>query len=388
MIMDQLEINERNERLLTYILSLTNADNWKQSLDLTDKSLQVFDKEQWLSEVDTIYLVGHGTSLATAFNAASWFSHIAKIYAQAIPAFQFNHYVDDYVINPQKTIVVGVSCSGNTESVVQSLENANRRGAITICLSGKEDMNCAKVAKYRIITDAHKEISANISPYTISHIFLLLGAYQLAIILGNNNGSLDSNQVDYWHYQLDEVISTMKCLPDISKKMREISDLTKKFGGDNFVVLGTGPNFGTMKEGSLKISELSWKFGSGEELEDFAHGRFREVDSKTPLLIISPAGKPYEKTMDILAGCSISETPTIVLTDNRTIAMEKLATYIVDMPKLQDEYLTPFLYIFPLWFYGFYLRKLEGLLAGEIRHNLLAVDINFKANFNESGEKI
>lgn len=386
--MDRVEINERNARLRTHILSLSKTENWTRSLNMTDESLKLFENEPWLSEVETVYVVGHGTSYATSLNAESWFAHIAGLRAQAVPAYQFCHYADDYLLHPEKTLVIGISCGGKTASVVRSLEIAKDSGAITLCLSGIDDSTCTKMARYRIITDAHIEKKVKVSAYTISHIFLLMGAYRLAVLLGSKNGSLNSDQVAYWGKQLEQVISIMKYLPDLFERMNKISEDILKIGGNNFVVLGTGPNIGTMKEGALKISELGWMFGAGEELEDFAHGRFREVDSKTPLFIISPAGKPYEKTMDLLAGCSISKTPTVIFTDQRTTAMEKLATYILDMPKIQDEYLTPFVYVFPLWFYGFYIRQSAGELAGEVRHNLFAVDINFKANFNESGEGV
>ena len=53
------------------------------------------------------------------------------------------------------------------------------------------------------------------------------------------------------------------------------------------VALGTGPNLGTAQEGALKICEFAWVFGACEELEDFAHGRFREADGKIPLLLLA-----------------------------------------------------------------------------------------------------
>ena len=386
--MEQKEIDERNELLRNHMLSLAKEENWRHSLAMTNDSFRLFENEAWLSEINTVYIVGHGTSLATALNAESFFAHIAKVNARALPAFQFSRYVDDYLIDPQKTLVVGISCGGNTASVVQSVEIANNRGAITVCLSGSEDMTLAKVAHHRIITDAHKEKVIEVMAYSISHIFLLLGAYQLAVLIGSKNGSLNDDQVDYWHGQLDQVISAAKCLPDLFEQMDEISKAMRNTCGQNFVVLGTGPNVGTMKEGALKISEFSWMFGAGEELEDFAHGRFREVNSRIPLLIISPTGKTYEKTLDILTGCSISKTPSIVFTDEKTSVLKKLATFVVELPKLQDEYITPFLYVFPLWFYGYHIRRGTRELVGEKRHNILATDLNFKAKFDPSGEKL
>jgi glucosamine 6-phosphate synthetase-like amidotransferase/phosphosugar isomerase protein len=337
--------------------------------------------------VNTVYVIGHGTSYATALNGESFFSHISRLCSRALPAFQFSRYIDDFIIRPEKTLVIGISSGGNTPSVIKGLEEAASRGAVTVCLSGNGDIGCAKVARYRIITDSHRE-GKKVKVYTISHIFLLLGAYRLAILLGRRNGNLDRAGAAYWEEQLDQLIAAMKCLPNLLDRMEDISSAVTKLDIQNFAVLGTGPNIGTMTEGALKVSEMSWLFGAGEELEDFAHGRFREVDSKIPLFIISPSGKAPEKTLDVLAGCAVSGTPSIVLTDEVTPALKKLAPWIVEMPKLGDEYLTPFLYIFPFWFFGYHFRKAAGKLAGEVRHNLLAADINFKAHFNESGEKI
>ena len=91
------------------------------------------------------------------------------------------------------------------------------------------------------------------------------------------------------------------------------------------------------------------------------------MDGKIPLFIITPDGKTREKVLDLLAGCNISGTPTVLFTGSTTPAVEKLATHIVRMPEVEDEYLTPFLYVFPLWFFGYHVRKMENGLVGEKR---------------------
>ena len=39
-------------------------------------------------------------------------------------------YARDYLKRPERTLVVGISCSGNTESVVKGLEAARQAGAL------------------------------------------------------------------------------------------------------------------------------------------------------------------------------------------------------------------------------------------------------------------
>ena len=49
------------------------------------------------------------------------------------------------------------------------------------------------------------------------------------------------------------------------------------------------------------------------------------------------------------------------------------------MPRIQEECLTPFVYVFPLWFFGFHYRSRRQALVGERRFGLLATDINYDA---------
>jgi glucosamine 6-phosphate synthetase-like amidotransferase/phosphosugar isomerase protein len=385
--MDKSAVEEKNIKLLDHIMQMKEPSRWQKSLSMTNLSIEEFKGADRLREVEIVYVVGHGTSLATAKVAESWFAHISGVVSQAMPAHQFSRYSEDFLRRPERTLVAGISCGGNTPSVVRCLELASASGARTVCLSGDGDIACASAAENRIITDCHSE-GDEITAYTISHVFLLMGAYRLALLLGSKNGYMSNNAADYWNAQLAQAISCSSYLPELYEKTSEACRAMKKRKVKNFAVLGAGPNIGTMEEGALKISELSWLFGAPSELEDFSHGRFRELGPEGLLFIISPKGKPLEKTMDVLAGCSIAKVPSIVLTDEPSSAMRRLASYVIEMPRIQDEYLTPFLYVFPFWFYGYYWRMTDGELVGEVRHNLFAVDINFKKHFDESGEKI
>lgn len=386
--MEMHEINKRNAVLKELMLSAANRSFWDLTLAMTDESLANMPNIDWKA-IDTAFIVGHGTSLATASNAETYLSHIAGISARALPAFQFQAYPNDYIKRPKNTLVIGVSCSGNTASVVESLEAARNLGCKTLCLSGEGDHNCAKVSELRIITDCLIERRGETShPYSVSHLFLLLGAYKLSIIIGQERDTLTKGEAAYWTNQLDKALTALSFLPELYDRMGQVAKRARDAGAINQIVLGSGPNYGTMIEGALKISEFCWKLGAGEELEDFAHGRFREIDSITPLFIISPAGPCCAKTMDLLAGASIADTNTIVLTDEPSPAMRKLAKTIVEMPTMESEYLTPFLYVFALWFYGYHINADCGQLVGGARYGLLATDINFSAHFDAEGNHL
>lgn len=374
-----------NDRLKEHMLSLRNPEAWQHSLSLTRESLDRYPSDDpRLAAIRHVVLVGHGTSYATSLNAEYFFTRFAKVYARAIPAYQFRQYPEEFLLEPEQTLVIGISCGGNTVSVVESLRMAQEKGAVTMCFSHEQEHGMAAFADYRINADTKVEVRAEVMAYSVSHEFLLAATYFTALDLGKRLGTLSNAELADWQEKFDDMLGKLSCLPALWDQMEAVAAAFREKQYRNLVVLGSGPNFGTMTESALKICEFAWLFGAGEELEDFAHGRFREIDGNIPLFIISPTKRTYAKTMDILTGCAISKSPSVVFTSETTPALEKLATRIILMPRL-DEWLTPFLYIFAPWFFGFHIRNMDHEMVGEKRFNLYAADINFPVHFDELG---
>src|SRR6185295_11269185 len=83
-------------------------------------------------------------------------------------------------------------------------------------------------------------------------------------------------------------------------------------------VLRTGPNLGTAEESSLKVIEMAKMYSECQELEDFFHGRLREVDQNSPLFFIAPHGRASRRVLDFLTGTDMIHAPSIVITDQVT----------------------------------------------------------------------
>ena len=380
-------VQMRNEKLKEHMLSLRSPESWQHTCELTWESLAGYpSNDPRLAAVRYVILVGHGTSYATSLNAEYFFSRFAKVFARAVPAYQFRQYSEEFLQEPAQTLVIGISSGGNTVSVVESLRIAREKGAVTMCLSHENEHGMAAVSDYRINADTTIENRADVMAYSVSHQFLLAAAYFTALDLGKRRGALSEAEAADWQGKFDDMLQKLSVLPALWDQMETVAAAFREKQYQHLVVLGSGPNFGTMKEGALKICEFAWLFVAGEELEDFAHGRFREVDGKIPLFIISPTEKTYDKTMDILTGCALSETPAVIFTSASTPAMEKLATRIILLPEM-DEWLTPFLYVFAMWFFGFHVRNMEQEIVGEKRFNLYASDINFQVHFDELGNR-
>ena len=64
--MDQLQVQTGNERLKRLMLSLAKPEKWKATEELAAASLRAYAADERLARVDTVIIIGHGTSLATA----------------------------------------------------------------------------------------------------------------------------------------------------------------------------------------------------------------------------------------------------------------------------------------------------------------------------------
>ena len=373
------ETQVQNEKLRLQLLSLSDPTRWDNTEAQTRASIGKYEEDDRLSRVDTVYLVGHGTSLATAMNAEFLFVRVAGVQARAVAAYEFRTYPDYYMLHPDRTLVIGLSCSGNTESVVRCLEMARNRGALTMCISGSGDIRTAAVSDYRVCAHTEIEKESDMTAYSVSHLYILFGALQAAMLLGRKRGVLDSEQNSYWEQQWTDLKAAMRDLPVLFKTMGDVVQEYEEDDMHNVIALGTGPNYGTAQEGALKICEFAWIFGACEELEDFAHGRFREIDGKIPLFIIAPHANNGRKTLDLLAGCEIAHTHTYIFAEEKLPQFDNFDAQYIPMPHIKEEVLTPFLYVYPLWYFGFHYRCRQQELVGERRFGLLATDINYDA---------
>ena len=175
--MDQLQVQTGNERLKRLMLSLAKPEKWKATEELAAASLRAYAADERLARVDTVIIIGHGTSLATAMNAEFLFSRAAGAAARAVPAYQFRSYARDYLKRPERTLVVGISCSGNTESVVKGLEAARQAGALAMGITGRGETKMREISDYLIEADTAVEQEAGMTAYSASHLFLLYSAF-------------------------------------------------------------------------------------------------------------------------------------------------------------------------------------------------------------------
>ena len=352
--------------ILANILSLADPHTWESSAALADRALADWAKTP--RSFTRVYLVGHGSSLYNGQVGESVLEHIAGLPSKAIPGFSFSAYTEETILDAH-TLVVGISTTGETQSVCDALERARRAGAFTFAITAYEGSAITRAAEAVILSGG---VDDQMSVKTKSYVQALIPLYLLAVKL---NG--DPQQKRRWSDQLKRAAEGAHRF--LSEGRDQIKQLAELYGeAPKVFVLGTGPNLGTAEEASLKIIEMAKMYSECQELEDFMHGRLREVDHNSPLFFVAPKGNASRRILDFLTVTDMIHAPSIVLTDEVTPGIQRLATHVIPMPAALDEFATPLLYILPMHLFAYEMALQRGYDPDARRYNIIPQNIRYQ----------
>lgn len=360
--------------ILNNILSLGEPDTWQHGLDMGSASVSC-----WLAgikprDIRRICFIGCGTSHYAAQVAKYVVEHIAHIPAEAMQAWAFATYAEPAVLG-QQTLVVGISATGESDAVCDALTRARNSGALTLAITANPGSSVARSAGASIVTGGEDD---RILVKTKSYVLSLVAVYLLAAALAEARGAGSAESTSYWRAQIIRAAEGTRRILD--NQQPEIEQIAKAYAQVSMVfVIGSGPNAGTIQEGALKIIEMAKMYSEAQELEDFMHGRFREVDTVNPMVFVAPQGRASRRVLDFLTITRHIGVPTVVLTDHVSQGIKRLATHIMQMPVTVDEMATPLLYITPLHLLAHQLavvrgwdplsRRYEDIVPQQVRYN-------------------
>ncbi len=350
--------------MLTNILALANPAEWQKSLRLAQEGLAGWKKRRFRR----VYLVGHGSSLYDSMVGAAIIEHIAGVDARAWPAFAFAAYAEERLLDA-RTLVVGISMTGTTRSACAALERARAQGAATLAITACGDSAIARVAEQVVLTGGEDDVPL---VKTKSYVQALIPLYWLAVQL---NGAAAIRQ--YWQGQIQRAAENAASF--LNQQRTEIEALAQQFApqAPMVFVLGSGPNWGTAEEASLKIIEMAKMPSECQELEDYFHGRLREVEPTMPFFFLVPQGRASQRLLDFLTVCARIPVPSVVLTDVVTPAIRQLARYVIQLPGGLDEYATPLLYAIPMHLFSYHLAVLRGHDPEALRYGIDAPNVSY-----------
>ena len=219
-----------------------------------------------------VLFVARGTS----DHAALYAKYVAEIVHQLPCGLVSPSTMTAYGARPDLTgvLMIGVSQSGGSPDLVQSLEAARSRGALTVAVTNKADSPLATVAQAHVDIQAGPELAV---AATKSYTAQLLALHLLfAAIRGDDTGHIEK-LCD----AADQLVAGDAAVAGLAQRYRFASSL---------VTTGRGYSYPTSREAALKLMETCYLSAQAFSGADLLHGPLAMIDPQVPVLAVAADG--------------------------------------------------------------------------------------------------
>ena len=230
----------------------------------------------------------------------------------------------------RRSLVIGISQSGQAEDVRTVLADANQQGALTLAITNFEDSPLAQTARYHLPLLAERELSvAATKTYTA----------QLTVIAMLTSALAGSQAMQ----------NELKSLPRLAAQAlslcEDIADWVERYRYcDRLVALGRGFNYATACEIALKVKELTYIASEAYSEANFRHGPIAAINRGHPVVLVSPHGKNLAGMVDMCGRLEELGAESLIISNNSDLLGQ--GTQAMTIPST-PEWLSPILAVMP-----------------------------------------
>ena len=301
-----------------------------------------------LKNLNRIQIVACGTSLHAAMIGKYLIEDLCGIPVDVEPASEF---IYRRTITDAKTLVIGVSQSGETADTITAVRQAKKLGSHILIVTNRPDSTMAREANSLVPVNAGIEVSV---AATKSYMAQVISFYLLAIYMAEVKGVNNLENLKHELVVLPQKIEKVLAHKD------EIQTCAKKFSSaKDFIFIARGINFATALEGALKLKEISYINATGYTAGELKHGPIAMLDESMPVLSILMKGGVYEKILSNSEEAKARNARMIALTNSDDAKLNDLFECVMKVPEI-DEMLSPALAIVPLQLLAYYIAEFLG----------------------------
>lgn len=240
------------------------------------------------------------------------------------------------------TLVIGISQSGESRDVLETVVRSRELGAATLTVTNDENSSLAEAADFHFPLRAGKEESvAATKTYTAELLVLYLFVEAL--------GGAESPGPQ------------ARKLPEQARKVLGSSwkgAERYRYAG-HLVVTSRGYNFPTAQEAALKLMETTYVVAEAFSAADLRHGPIAMIGQDFPVIAIIPPGKAREGMVSLVENLAGRGAEVAVVSDDGSLVEKAPTGFLV--PVECPEELSPILYAIPPQLLAHELSLMKGL---------------------------
>jgi glucosamine--fructose-6-phosphate aminotransferase (isomerizing) len=318
-------------------------------------------------DIQRISITACGTASYAGYVAKYWFERLARVPVELDVASEFR-----YREAPLRKgdLAIFISQSGETADTLAALRYAKSQGTHTLSVVNVPTSTIARESETVLPTLAGPEIGvASTKAFTCQ--LMVLAA--LAVAAGKARGEVsDEDEAKLVHGLVEIprlIAAALATEPQIEKLAR---DLAKS---RDVLYLGRGTSFPLALEGALKLKEISYIHAEGYAAGELKHGPIALIDETTPVVVIAPYDRVFEKTVSNMQEVAARGGNIILMTDAKGAAeatIESLVTIV--LPDMGATF-APMVYAIPVQLLAYHTAVVMGTDVDQPRNLAKSVTV-------------
>jgi glucosamine--fructose-6-phosphate aminotransferase (isomerizing) len=267
--------------------------------------------------VEQVVFTGSGSAFFTAVHDAFVFPRLAGLRASAVESFELANYFPS--LEPARALVVGHSGTGGSIETIEAMQTAKRLGCLTLAITNTENTGVERASDLHLMYVTHQECGPCISVVSTRILLTTMLAAVLARRLGHRTAELAALKAAL--RTVGEVGAGFLLAEE--DHVRALAHAFKSAA--TFFLVGSGPNYYSVREGTLKIEEQAIIVAKAYRTGDFHHGALSLVGPSHVVIAVEAAEPANHRVIDALRAAREAGSPTVAVTWSGRPAGDELA---------------------------------------------------------------
>ncbi len=307
--------------------------------------------EDDLRRADKVFVVACGSSYHAAMVAKYAIERWARLPAEIDIASEFRYR--DPVLDG-RTLVVGVSQSGETVDTLQALRQARAMGSTVLVVSNVVDSSMAREADGVLYTRAGPEIGV---AATKTHLAQIVALELLALHLGRLRGTLAPAEGAAVQRALAGVPELVDRALRRDEAVAAVAD--RLAAAEDFFFLGRHVGYPVAMEGALKLKEISYLRAEAYQAGELKHGPIALIEPGTVVVAVATRTPLWEKLMSNVAEVRSRGATVVLVANDGDTQTAREADAVLWVPAT-EPLLAPVVDVVPLQQLAYHLARAHG----------------------------
>ena len=288
--------------------------------------------DEFFNKFDRICIVACGT----AMHAGLVFQSLAiNKLRMPVDVWMASEFIYSNPIITESTLIVAISQSGETIDTLEALKYAKANGAVSLSIINVQGSAIAYESDYVLYTNAGPEIAvASTKAYTTQLAVLYLLVAKIAAV----KNIWSESEVKYFLNNLMKVLELISAVldnkVDIHKAARIILD------ADDLFMIGRGLDYSILREGSLKLKEVSYIHSESYAAGELKHGPIALITDKTPVVAVMTQEKLLLKELSNIREVKSRGAGIMIFAKESFVPVLKDEFNVIPLPNADDDFMT------------------------------------------------